>query len=186
MSTAPLADAGDMRVLVATASKHGSTRAIGEVVAGRVREDGHDVLSKDVAEVGDAEILQAGAVILGSATYGARLLSAGTSFANKLAHEFTGPVWLFGVGLKSLTPDPLRPVMAAPAVAGYRAGRFPMFGGVVDSARLSSAERALIGVLGANGRDLRDLELVEAWAGLVSAQMTAAPAQGISSTLPVV
>lgn len=177
-----------MRVLVTTASKHGSTREIGEVIGERIADDGHDVLARIVEEVGDADLVQAGAVVLGAATYGARLLSAGTSFAHRLAHEFGGPVWLFGVGLKNLSKDPLRASMTAPTSTGFRAGRYPIFGGVVDNASLSTAERALIGAVGAGGRDLRDLELVGAWAGLVSAQLTEAEqrAQGSSSTLPVV
>lgn len=176
-----------MRVLVTTASKHGSTRGLGEVIAERIQEHGHDVLCRDVDEVGDADVLQAQAIVLGTAVYGARLLSAGSAFANRLAHEFSGPVWLFGVGLKNLTKDPLRVSTTQPAEAGYRAGRYPVFGGAVETARLSAAERALIGAVGARGKDLRDLELVQAWAEIVAGQVTAAEqAQGSSSTLPVV
>lgn len=176
-----------MRVLVTTASKHGSTRGIGEAIADQIQDHGHQVLCRDVEEVGDADVVQAGAVVLGTAVYGARLLSAGSTFANRLAREFGGPVWLFGVGLKNLTKDPLRVTATQPAEAGYRAGRFPVFGGVVEAAKLSAAERALIGAVGARGKDLRDLELVQAWAQTVAGQMTAAEqVQGSSSTLPVV
>lgn len=175
-----------MRVLVVTASKHGSTRGIGEVVAERIRGGGHEVISRDAEAVADADVLQADAAVVGSATYGARPLSSGTAIASRLVDEVGGPVWLFGVGLKNLTKDPLRPATTQPARAGYRPGRYPIFGGLVDNATLSLAERALIGALGANDRDLRDLELVEAWADLVTAQLAADRSQGSSSTLPVV
>ncbi|WP_420114633.1 flavodoxin domain-containing protein [Pseudactinotalea sp.] len=176
-----------MRVLVTTASKHGSTRQIGEVIADQLQQHGHQLLCRDVEEVGDADIVQAGAIVLGTAVYGARLLSAGSAFASRLAHEFGGLVWLFGVGLKNVTVDPLRVTTTQPAEMGYRAGRYPVFGGVVETATLSAAERALIGAVGAHGKDLRDLELVQAWAALVAVQVSAAErAQGSRSTLPVV
>ncbi len=178
---------GRMRALVATASKHGSTRAIGETVAARIRDGGHDAVVRDVGEVGSADLLQADAVVLGSATYGARLLSAAATFATRLEEEFDGPVWLFAVGLKNLTKDPVRPATTRPGRDGYRPGRFPVFGGMIDNDTLSVAERALIGALGAKNRDLRDLELVEAWADMVAMQLTTPDrAQGSSSTLPVV
>jgi len=174
-----------MRVLVVTASKHGSTRQLGEIIAERIDAGGHDVVARDAATVGEADLVLAEAVVLGSAIYGARPLTSATVLASRLAEEFTGPVWLFTVGLKSVTRDPLRPAATRPAGRGFRSGAVPVFGGVVDSAGLSPAERALIGALGASGRDLRDLDLVGAWTDAVSQQATAA-AQGSSSTLPVV
>ncbi|GAB2595250.1 flavodoxin domain-containing protein [Pseudactinotalea suaedae] len=174
-----------MRVLVITASKHGSTRQVGEVIAARIGAGGHDVLTRDAELVGEADLVLAEAVVLGSAIYGARPLSSATALATRLAEEVTGPVWLFAVGLKSVTRDPLRPAATRPNHGGFRSGAVPVFGGVVDDAGLSRAERALIGALGASGRDARDLELVGAWADAVALQVTAA-AQGSSSTLPVV
>lgn len=174
-----------MRALLVTASKHGSTPQIAEVVADQLRLAGHEVQCRDVEAVADVDILQASAVLVGTATYGARLLSAGTTFADRLEREFAGPVWLFAIGLKNLTRDPLRSTMTRPADGGYRSGRYPIFGGVIDNAGLSMAERALIGALGANNRDLRDDDLVAAWGYAVAEQMSAAD-QGSSSTLPVV
>jgi len=172
-----------MRILVVTASKHGSTRGIGDLVAGELRAFGHDVTTAAAGEPLDLAGVEA--AVVGSAVYGARVLTAGREVADRLARELDGPLWVFAVGLKSLSKDPLRPSATAPAPEGYRGGRYPVFGGAIDAAGLSLAESALIGALGAQNRDLRDRATVTAWTRLIARQLEPA-GQGSSSTLPVV
>lgn len=175
-------DDGRMRVLVVTASKHGCTQAFGDLVAGELRNAGHDVRCHDAEDDLDLDV---DAAVVGSAIYGARVMSAGKAAAERLTHAIGGPVWLFAVGLKSITKDPFKAAVTAPATDGYRGGRYPIFGGVVESEKLSVAESALIGALGATNRDLRDPEMVRAWAQALACQLESAR-QGSSSTLPVV
>lgn len=179
-----------MRVLVATASKHGSTHEVGAFVADELRLAGHEVRTADAAvllELADVvdELTDVDAAVVGSPVYGARVLAQGKAVAERLTRTLAGPVWVFAVGIKSPTADPLRPAVTAPASDGYRGARYPVFGGVVDTRRLSAAERALIGAVGAADRDRRDPEMVRAWAQAVACRL-AVQAQGSSSTLPVV
>lgn len=158
-----------MRVLVITASKHGSTNEIGDLVAAELSRAGHQVMCRDAE--GHPPLDGIDAAVVGSAVYGARIMSAGKATAERLCRELEGPVWTFAVGLKNVTKDPLRRAMTSPAVGGYRGGRYPIFGGVVDGAKLSVAESALIGALGATDRDFRDPEMVQAWAQDIVAQL---------------
>lgn len=171
-----------MRVLVVTASKHGSTQELGDVVADQLRAAGHDVRCAGAADDLDLDV---DAAVVGSAIYGARVMSAGKEVAERLTRAIHGPVWLFAVGLKSITKDPFKAAGISPAVDGYRGGRYPIFGGVVEAEKLSVAETALIGALGATNRDLRDTEMVRAWGQALACQLEGTP-QGSSSTLPVV
>lgn len=164
-----------MRVLVITASRHGSTNEIGDLVAAELRAAGHQVLCRDAE--GHPPLDGIDAAVVGSAVYGARVMSAGKSTAERLCHELDGPVWTFAVGLKNLTKDPLRSATTSPATDGYRSGRYPVFGGVIEPSKLSLAESALIGALGATDRDDRDPEMVQAWATAIAAQLECSPAQ---------
>ena len=164
-----------MRVLVTTASKHGSTNETGDIVAAELRAAGHDVLCRDAE--GHPPLDGVGAAVVGSAVYGARVMSAGKATAERLCRELDGPVWTFAVGLKNVTKDPLRTATTSPATDGYRGGRYPIFGGVVESAKLSMAESALIGALGATDRDFRDPEMVRAWAQAIAAQLECVAAE---------
>jgi menaquinone-dependent protoporphyrinogen oxidase len=172
-----------MRILVVTASKHGSTRGIGDLVADELRAVGHQVATAGADE--PLDLNDVGAAVVGSAVYGARVLTAGRDAAERLARELDGPLWVFAVGIKSVSKDPLRASVTAPTTEGYRGGRYPVFGGAIDSAGLSLAEGALIGALGAHDRDLRDSGAVTAWARSIALQLEPA-GQGSSSTLPVV
>lgn len=174
-----------MRVLVLTASRHGSTTEIGTTVADQLRLAGLSVLCRGVEAVGDADLVLADAVVLGSPAYGSRLLASGSAMADRLHHEFPGPVWLFAVGLEDLTRDVVSPAVTRPTTGGYRSGRYPVFGGVVRTDRLSPSERAMFGVMGGEARDLRDDDVVAAWAYEVARRLVAS-GQGSSSTLPVV
>ncbi|GEM_PF-3645432 len=56
-----------MHVLIAVASRYGSTREIAEALAGTLRAAGHVVAVRNAAEVADAALYDA--VVLGSAIY---------------------------------------------------------------------------------------------------------------------
>jgi menaquinone-dependent protoporphyrinogen oxidase len=86
-----------MAVLVAYASKHGSTREIAEAIASTLSDRGREAEAKSVNTV--SELADYDAVVLGSAIYYGSWLTEAADFAishrNVLAQR---PVWLFSVG----------------------------------------------------------------------------------------
>jgi len=86
-----------MKVLVAYASKHGSTKGIADFIGEKLRERGLEV---DVLEVSQVQKLEAyGAFVLGSAVYLGHWMKEAKQFAsgNKTVLS-TRPVWLFSSG----------------------------------------------------------------------------------------
>jgi menaquinone-dependent protoporphyrinogen oxidase len=85
-----------MRVLIAYASRHGSTRGIAERIGKRLSDAG---LSVDVSPVGKVDASAYDAVVLGSALYMFHWLGEARSFAKKNSKAMAGkPVWLFSSG----------------------------------------------------------------------------------------
>ena len=86
-----------MKILVAYASKHGSTKGIAERIASTIGEEGHQVDLKDVRDAGELGAYDA--CVIGSAAYMGSWLGEATTFVRRngslLAHR---PVWLFSSG----------------------------------------------------------------------------------------
>lgn len=160
-----------MKILIAIASTHGSTLTIGDVIADQLRAADHDVdttaIDSELPEVSDFD-----AVIVGTAIYIGRPLTAGRKLAARLEAEFhPKPVWVFASGLKNNTADPLRPPFTSAATVPYFGSRYPIFGGYVNRESLTVAERSLIGLVGASERDERDFDLIRAWADQVAEEL---------------
>ncbi|RKO24165.1 flavodoxin [Pseudarthrobacter phenanthrenivorans] len=86
-----------MKVLVAYASRHGSTAGIAERIAARISENGHQAEARSVADVDD--VGPYGAVVLGSAAYMVHWLKEATAFARRHHSELQDKrVWLFSSG----------------------------------------------------------------------------------------
>ena len=86
-----------MSVLVAYASRHGSTRGIAERIAERLRTDGLDVEVRPVAGVKDASPYDA--FVVGAAAYMFHWLKDATSFVkSNQAVLAARPTWLFSSG----------------------------------------------------------------------------------------
>jgi menaquinone-dependent protoporphyrinogen oxidase len=86
-----------MRVLVAYASRHGSTAGIAERIAARLREKGLEADALDVEEAGD--VLQYEAFVVGSAAYMFHWMKEATSFVKRHISLLTKrPLWLFSSG----------------------------------------------------------------------------------------
>jgi len=85
-----------MRVLVAYASKHGSTKGIAERIGERLAAAG---LAVDVLPVGKLDVSAYDAVVLGSAVYMFHWMGEARSFAKNNRAAIAGkPVWLFSSG----------------------------------------------------------------------------------------
>ena len=108
-----------MRVLVATASRHGSTGEVALAMGQALRARG---LAADVCAVDEVvSVDDYRAVVLGSAVYHGRWIPAAVSFAEAHADALAGvPVWLFSSGPVG---DPN--LHTAPADAEYKGGDRP-------------------------------------------------------------
>jgi len=103
------------RVLVAYATKLGSTQEIAEVIGEVLRDAGHDVDALNARAVDD--VARYDAVVLGSALYAAHWQRDANRFVGRhLAALQARPVWLFSSGPLDRSADWGR-LPVAPAVA---------------------------------------------------------------------
>lgn len=162
-----------MRVLVAVASKHGSTGEIGDAIADVLRESGHDVDRRAPGEVTTLDSVDA--VVLGSAVYMNQWLEPARSLVARLGPELRGlPVWMFSSGpvgseVKAAEETArIHPLLDAVQPLDYR-----VFSGVVDRATLNLRERSIVRLVGAAEGDFRDWGAVEAWAKAIAETLAA-------------
>lgn len=161
-----------MKVLVAVASKHGSTREIAQTIAGELRAAG---LTVDVHRVDDVEeVAGYDAVVLGSAVYVGQWLSEAQRFAERHRSDLSRlPLWLFSsgpLGAEDSQPrdDPDR--LVAP-LGDVRAREHRVFAGKLDLAALGFGERLLARLVRAPKGDFRDWEEIRAWAREIAAEL---------------
>jgi menaquinone-dependent protoporphyrinogen oxidase len=156
-----------VNVLVAYASKYGSTREIAEAIGTELATHGLDV---DVGGVGDVDaddVPRYDAVVLGSAVYAGRWLEPARRFAERHGDMLADrPTWLFSSGPIG---DPPRPddadaVHVEHVLEATRATDHRVFAGKLDRSKLSFAERALVFAFRAEEGDFRDWEEIAGWA----------------------
>jgi menaquinone-dependent protoporphyrinogen oxidase len=86
-----------MRVLVAYASRYGSTKGIADFIGDRLREKGMDAYVLDVKQVQDLATYDA--FVLGSALFMGHWMKEARQFVSRNREALTGrPVWLFSSG----------------------------------------------------------------------------------------
>ena len=155
----------DIRVLVAYASKHGSTEGIARHIAARLVERGARSEVTPAADITDLE--QADAVVLGSAVYAGSWMKEATEFVDRHERALTElPVWLFSSGPlgDQLADDEEQPRQ----LAGIRDRIAPrdhrVFSGALDTAALGFGERMIVKAVKAPDGDFRDWDEIAAWA----------------------
>jgi menaquinone-dependent protoporphyrinogen oxidase len=161
-----------MKVLVTVASKHGTTGEIGEIIAGVLRDAGHEVESHppdDVIAVDGYD-----AVVLGSAVYVGRFLDPARSFVERHEKELAGlPVWLFSSGPIGDPPLPAEvPTEAAMLAERIGARAYRSFSGRLLRRQLGFVERTVTKALKAPEGDFRDLDAIRAWADEITAALS--------------
>jgi menaquinone-dependent protoporphyrinogen oxidase len=133
------------RVLVAYATKMGSNGEIADVIAGVLRDAGHEVEARPAREVRDLDGLDA--VVLGSALYAATWRRDANRFVARSREALRDrPLWLWSSGPldRALASKDLPPASNVLAVMGdvpYRAHR--TFGGRLDPAAPGVDEQIL-------------------------------------------
>jgi menaquinone-dependent protoporphyrinogen oxidase len=160
------------RVLVAHASKHGSTAEIAEAIGAFLREAGLDVEVRPARDV--ASLAPYGPVILGSALYSAFWQRDANRFVRRFLPELQRrPVWLFSSGPLDHSAEfddiPLTEHVA-PDVTPIGARGHRTFGG-----RLLPDTPGVDATLLATHRvgDFRRWDHIEAWARSIATELTA-------------
>jgi menaquinone-dependent protoporphyrinogen oxidase len=159
-----------MNVLVAYASKYGSTREIAERIAEQLRREELQAQVRPVHDLDD--LVDYDAFVVGSAVFAGHWMPEAMDFVRRhralLAH---GPVWLFSSGPIGTTAKqhdtPADPKEIAELRRALRPWDHRVFFGAwdpsrVDRGRLGLAERLIAKVLPKG--DFRDWPAIEAWA----------------------
>jgi menaquinone-dependent protoporphyrinogen oxidase len=160
-----------MRVLVTTASKHGSTAEIGSAIAETLADHGIEtgVLAPDDV----ISVHRYDAVIMGSAVYAGHWMSSMKRMAHRLAPELTErPVWLFSSGPVGDPPLPEEePVDVAPMMEATGARGHVVFAGKLDKRVLTFAEKAIVAAFKVSEGDFRDWDEVRKWTAGVAEEL---------------
>jgi menaquinone-dependent protoporphyrinogen oxidase len=163
-----------MRVLVAVASKHGSTREIAEAIAEELHDKSIWAVLQDASEV--KEIISYDAVILGSAIYAGNWLPEAKHFAARFQLELANvPVWLFSSGpLGADNPKPNDdPQKLAAPLGNVKVRDHRVFVGKLELDNLGVGDRLIAKVFKAPTGDFRDWEEIRGWAREIAAELRA-------------
>jgi menaquinone-dependent protoporphyrinogen oxidase len=171
-----------MKVLIAYASRYGSTQGIAERIAATLRQQGLEVMLQAAGQAADPAGYDA--VVIGSAAYYFRWMKAAAKYLRQNADSLAGrPVWLFSSGpLGTKDKDDrgrdLCVVLEPKEIAEFREAIKPkdhrVFFGVMDLGKLGFMHR-LIYKLPANRDgamfpvgDFRNWDAIEAWASNIA------------------
>jgi menaquinone-dependent protoporphyrinogen oxidase len=161
-------------VLVAYATKAGSTREVAEVVARTLREHGLEADVRPVREVGT--LVPYAGVVLGAAIYMGRVHKDARRFLRSHRAELADrPLAVFAMGPHTLANDD---VAASRAQLDHALASFPelrlatvaIFGGVVDPGKLRFPFNRM------PATDARDWTAIRSWADAVANAVTPVPA----------
>lgn len=153
-----------MNALVASASQHGATREIADMIGATIAERG---IATDIREVENVATLNGyDAVVVGSAVYMGDWVKSARAFVERHAVELAArPTWMFSSGPIG---DPPKPVADAAVkvddlVTAVHAREHRVFAGRLQMRRLGLVQRtAARGVHAAEG-DHRDWNEIQAW-----------------------
>ena len=173
-----------MRILVAYASKYGATEGIAERIGRSLESAGYQVDVRAVGDVDDGNGYDA--FVVGSAVYLGRWRKDASAFVRRLGRETTGkPSWLFSSGpigtqskdaqgrdvLADAEPKELPELLRALDARDHR-----VFFGVLDTKKLSFAERALRKLPAARAvlpeGDFRDWDDIDSWARSIAGELS--------------
>lgn len=160
-----------MRVLVASASKHGSTTEIARAIGTALLLRMVDAEVKSVESVVTIDTYDA--VVLGSGVYMGHWLEPAKRFIEQHALELQQrPVWLFSSGPLGDPPKPVtEPVDVADLIEATHAREHRIFAGSLDKHELGIAERAIVAAVRAPAGDFRPWDEIDAWAGAIVAEL---------------
>lgn len=167
-----------MTVLVAYASKRGSTAEIAETLAATLRREGLKVCLEPAGAVRSLESFDA--VVLGSAVYMKRWRGDARHFLKKHRKALRQkPFWVFSsgpVGDPALdNPDWVEPPKLAEKIEELGGREHVVFGGCLPAEPRGMMERAMIEGVPREYRDRRDWDEIRGWAKQIAEQLVAVP-----------
>jgi menaquinone-dependent protoporphyrinogen oxidase len=166
-----------MNVLVAYASKRGSTEEIALAVADTLRDGGLDVDCLRASDVGDLDRYDA--VVIGSAVYTRRWRGDARRFLRHHGKALARrPFWVFSSGPVGEpaedNPAWLEPRKTIAEAERLGARAHVVFGGRVPADPHGPLERAMVDNCPPAYRDRRDWNEIRAWAARVALELRAA------------
>jgi menaquinone-dependent protoporphyrinogen oxidase len=174
-----------MKILVAVASKHGSTYEIAQAIANEINAAG---FTADLQEVSQNPHLPSyDAAVIGSAIYMGRWLADALAYLKDNQEELLDmPVWLFSSGplgndLSEIETEE-EPYNIDELIVQTRARDHQVFVGKLDTAELGLREKIVIRMVKAPVGDFRDWTAVREWAAKIIDALVpvAVPSIGLS------
>lgn len=173
-----------MRVLVAYAGDHGSTRGVAERLGGVLAEHGLQADVRSFGSVEDPEGYEA--FVLGSAVHDQKWLPVAREFVHEHAATLADrPVWLFSVGMPAALRWPLslfataeEPKLLAQFGGAIEPVAHHLFSGVITPGHLPRSGRAMFRAIGGRYGDYRNWPEIEAWARRIAAALPPRPTAG--------
>lgn len=171
-----------MSVLIAYASRLGSTTSIAARIAARLETHGLTAADHPVGAVG--ELTHYDAFVIGSAVYAGHWLKEATAFVHiHRAVLATCPVWLFSsgpVGQFATKVEPVDPADVHDLSTTVHARDHRIFSGAldrqaIDGSDLGFAERFVAKRFVPEG-DFRDWPAIDAWADEIAHELAVTPA----------
>jgi menaquinone-dependent protoporphyrinogen oxidase len=161
-----------MKVVIATGSRHGSTRDIGDRLAETLVRMGIDATSCDVSDVTSLEDVDG--VVIGSAVYLGQWTSEARDFVDRFRGELLViPTWVFSSGPIG---DPPVPEGAPPAHVkvseSVEAEDDRVFPGALDPDNLGLGEKLIVKVVGAKEGDFRPWDEIDEFAREIGHALT--------------
>lgn len=166
-----------MRILVAYASKHGSTAEIAQAVACGLRESGLGAECLEAHRVKSLEPYRA--VVLGSAVYMKRWRGEARRFLHRHRDSLAVlPFWIFSSGPVGAPDDNPDPEWIEPHKVVAEAQRLGVRGHVVFGGRLPEngggfTARSMARHIPDEFQDRRDWDEIDAWARKIAAELEA-------------
>ncbi|WP_062078831.1 flavodoxin domain-containing protein [Demequina globuliformis] len=164
-----------MKILVATGSKYGSTREVGESIAAELSAVGFDVDCADAADVQGVHFYDA--FVIGSAVYGGLWRRDASALVSDNAEELRHrDVWLFSVGMAGVKTPGQQTTEATQLASLVGARELRHFDGALDYERLNMGEKAIIRALNPPKGDFRDFAAIRDWSQSVATELRAVAA----------
>jgi menaquinone-dependent protoporphyrinogen oxidase len=169
-----------MTVLVAYASRRGSTREVAQRIGARLSAHGFGVHLDPL--LGQEEVRRFEAVVLGSPVYGGQWETEAVGFVRRNAAALAGrPLWTFSVGwlahhrglLRTESWSDAKGLVELDRLLHPRDHRF--FAGALAPAELPLGQRTAFRLAGGRYGDFRDWDAIDGWTDEIAQQLLAAP-----------
>jgi menaquinone-dependent protoporphyrinogen oxidase len=166
------------KLLVAYASKHGSTAEIAEAIGDELRAAGVEADVAQASEVGD--VAPYAGVVLGSAVYMKRWRPEARHVLRRLERELGDrPLWIFNsgpVGEKEADASWSEPAKVLRHAEKMNLRDHVVFGGRIPQDPHNFVERAMLKNTPPEKQDARDFDEIRAWARNIAATVQPAAA----------